>query len=92
MFYDWLYISALFEHREWLMDRLPRYAGFTDIEFNPLRSVNCQARSCALLVALAKMNLLEAAMSSPERFAEIVFPAERLIPPATDSHLFPGRP
>lgn len=91
MFYDWLYISALYEHREWLMDRLPKYAGFTDIEFNPLRSVNCQARSCALLVALAKMNLLEAAMSSPKRFAEIVSPSERIIVSEAESRLFNGR-
>src|SRR5262249_26969754 len=42
-FYDWLYISALFPHREWLQ-RVQRCAGFTDIEFNPERSLNCQAR------------------------------------------------
>jgi Aldo/keto reductase family len=35
-----------FTHREWL-ERLYRYAGFTDIEFNPSKSINCQARSCA---------------------------------------------
>ncbi len=33
-FYDWLYISALCPHRQWLA-RLQRYAGFSDIEFNP---------------------------------------------------------
>jgi hypothetical protein len=91
MFYDWLYISALFEHREWLMDRLPKYAGFTDIEFNPSRSVNCQARSCALLVALAKSNLLETAMSSPLRFAEVVSPSEREASKARESPLRAGR-
>ncbi len=37
-FYDWLYINALFKHREWLK-RLKRYAGYTDIEFNPNRSL-----------------------------------------------------
>jgi hypothetical protein len=49
-FYDWLYVNAIYPHREWLV-RLNRYAGFTDIEFNPERSVNCQARSCALFVS-----------------------------------------
>src|SRR5690606_13767746 len=34
VFYDWLYIRALQPHREFLQ-RLNRYAGFTDIEFNP---------------------------------------------------------
>jgi hypothetical protein len=55
-FYDWLYINAIFPHREWLK-RLYRYAGYTDIEFNPARSINCQARSCALFVALMKRDL-----------------------------------
>jgi len=41
-FYDWVYVNAIFEHREWLRSRLPKYAAFTDIEFNPERSINCQ--------------------------------------------------
>jgi hypothetical protein len=56
--YDWLYINAIYPHREWLV-RLNRYAGFTDIEFNPERSVNCQARSCALFVSLMTKGLLD---------------------------------
>ena len=70
-FYDWLYINAIFPHREWLT-RLSRYAGFTDIEFNPGRSINCQARSCALFVALMAKNLLEDATRSPEAFIELI--------------------
>ena len=35
VFYDWLYVTAIFPHREWLDRLYPRYAGFTDIEFNP---------------------------------------------------------
>ncbi|SRR6266436_4700895 len=70
-FYDWLYVNAIFPHREWLA-RLSRYAGFTDIEFNPERSVNCQARSCALFVALMAKNLLEDAVESPEAFIELI--------------------
>jgi hypothetical protein len=66
-FYDWLYINAIYPHREWLQ-RLNRYAGFTDIEFNPERSVNCQARSCALFVSLMAKGLLEAAVASPDAF------------------------
>src|SRR6266404_1541057 len=46
-FYDWLYITAIFPHRVYLA-RLKKYAGFTDIEFNPEKSINCQARSCAI--------------------------------------------
>jgi hypothetical protein len=68
VFYDWLYINSLYEHREWLRDHIFKYAGFTDIEFNPERSINCQARSCALLVTLMKKNWLDEAVSSPEAF------------------------
>jgi hypothetical protein len=68
-FYDWLYINAIYPHREWLV-RLNRYAGFTDIEFNPERSVNCQARSCALFVSLMSKGLLDRAVESPQAFLE----------------------
>jgi hypothetical protein len=71
VFYDWLYVNAIFPHRKWLT-RLSRYAGFTDIEFNPERSVYCQARSCALFVALMGKNLLESAVESPEGFIELI--------------------
>lgn len=70
-FYDWLYVKALFPHREWLA-RLAQYAGFTDIEFNPERSINCQARSCALFVALRSKNLLESAVQSPKSFLTLM--------------------
>jgi hypothetical protein len=67
IFYDWLYINALYPHRAWL-ERLRAYAGFTDIEFNPTKSINCQARSCALFVSLMSDNLLDQAVISPELF------------------------
>ena len=69
-FYDWLYLSALFPHRNWL-ERLYDYDGFTDIEFNPKKSINCQARSVALLVALMRRGLLDKAMESRQAFLEI---------------------
>jgi hypothetical protein len=68
-FYDWLYITAIFPHREWL-SRLYRYAAFTDIEFNPRHSINCQARSCALFLTLMSRHLLEHAIISPSDFIE----------------------
>lgn len=71
VFYDWLYVTAIFPHRDWL-ERLHRYAGFTDIEFNPNKSINCQARSCALFVTLLKKNLLESAVQSPRSFIELM--------------------
>lgn len=69
-FYDWLYARTLAPHVEYLKV-LDQYAGFTDIEFNPQKSVNCQARSCALFVALAKQGKIEGAISSPERWLEV---------------------
>ena len=72
-FYDWLYSRAVFPHREWLR-RLDQYAGFTDIEFNPKRSVNCQARSIAIFVSMLKRGTLETAHTSPERFVAALEP------------------
>lgn len=50
-FYDWLYIRALLNNKK-LSDQLKNYEFFTDIAFNPDRSVNCQAYAAALYVAL----------------------------------------
>lgn len=66
-FYDWLYLRALQPHQEWLT-RLFEYDGFTDIEFNPARSINCQARSLALFVALLRRGIVDEALASPEAF------------------------
>jgi type I restriction enzyme M protein len=72
LFYHWLYVRALSQDRQ-LADEVTAYRAFTDIVFNPQKSLNCQARSAALFVALKETGLLEEAVSSPERFAEIVF-------------------
>ncbi|WP_309740438.1 MULTISPECIES: DUF6977 family protein [unclassified Chamaesiphon] len=51
-FYDWLYLVALIENPI-VSEQLKNYAGFSDIAFNPKKSINCQARSAAIFVALA---------------------------------------
>ena len=66
-FYDWLYISAL-KHRADLADQLSEYSAFTDIEFSPQKSINCQAYSVALFVSLQQRNHLEQATESPGAF------------------------
>jgi hypothetical protein len=71
VFYDWLYIKALYPHRDWLR-RLSQCAGFTDIEFNPQRSLNCQARSCATFVALQQRGLLDDAIESFSTFRNLL--------------------
>ena len=70
-FYDWLYLSALEPHQEFLK-RLFKYQGFTDIEFNPEKSINCQARTCALLVSLMKLDSLNTALRSQSHFITVV--------------------
>ncbi|TSD85191.1 hypothetical protein FFK22_028570 [Mycobacterium sp. KBS0706] len=71
IFYDWLYINAIYPERNWLR-RLSKIDGFTDIEFNPEKSVNCQARSCALFVSLESRGLLDEAITSFESFKDIL--------------------
>ena len=88
VFYDWLYVNAIFKHREWLKSRLPQYAGFTDIEFNPARSINCQARSCALFVALMSKELLDVAVRAPQAFIELMSQHRRAFA-APETKLFP---
>ncbi len=66
-FYDWLYINALRQHQEYV-NQILSYDGFTDIEFNPKKSINCQAHSVALFVSLHANGLLDTAMSSQELF------------------------
>lgn len=73
LFYDWLYLSALYPHRDWISSNVPPYTGFTDIEFNPSRSINCQAKSFALMIALITNGLLDRAMESPLQFRETVW-------------------
>lgn len=68
-FYDWLYCSFLWDHRDWAT-KLYAYAGFTDIEFNPQRSINCQARAAALFLSLMKRGDLEGALQSPTVFVQ----------------------
>lgn len=70
-FYDWLYINALKKHPT-IAIQLKNYSAFTDIEFNPERSINCQAYSVALFIALERRGLLEQAASSKEAFLKIL--------------------
>ena len=70
-FYDWLYISAL-KKQPSLTEQLLDYSAFTDIEFNPKRSINCQAYSVALYISLHKRQLLEEASASKESFLQTV--------------------
>lgn len=69
-FYDWLYINAL-NKDEYLREEILNYNGFTDIEFNPKKSINCQAFSVALFISLEKSGFLKEALATPEDFLEV---------------------
>jgi len=66
-FYDWLYINALIQNED-LASAVLEYEGFSDIEFNPKKSINCQAYAVALYVSLQKNNHLKFALNSPDNF------------------------
>ncbi|MEA3314819.1 MAG: hypothetical protein U9Q30_03035 [Campylobacterota bacterium] len=75
-FYDYLYIQTLYNNYPDIIDELMGFDTFTDIEFNPKKSINCQARTCAILVSLAKLNLLDEAMSSKDSFIDMIYRRE----------------
>lgn len=57
-FYDWIYVNAIMENPD-LAEEITKYDAFTDIEFNPNKSSNCQARAAALYIALHKLGKLD---------------------------------
>ncbi|MGN6154770.1 MAG: DarT1-associated NADAR antitoxin family protein [Sphingomicrobium sp.] len=69
-FYDWIYLHALQQNQE-LAAAVTDFDCFTDIEFNPERSINCQARSVALFCALFHTDQLDAALRSPDDFKQL---------------------
>ena len=48
-----------------LARQVVEYDAFTDIEFNPQKSVNCQARAVALFVSLCRRELLQRVLDDP---------------------------
>lgn len=72
-FYDWLYIRALAKHIDWI-DENVSYEGYTDIEFNPEKQVNCQARAFAEYKSLAAKSQLETAVRCFSEFSAMLSP------------------
>jgi type I restriction enzyme M protein len=75
-FYNWLYLKALDLNKD-LSKEIVKFDSFTDIEFNPLKSVNCQAKACALYVSLYKRGLLEKALLNQQNFKDVLCVVER---------------
>ncbi|MGE0971081.1 DarT1-associated NADAR antitoxin family protein [Klebsiella sp. WOUb02] len=69
-FYDWLYLNAL-SHSP-LKESVLEFSAFTDIEFNPEKSVNCQAYSVALWCALRQRRLLDKAIPPRDEFIALI--------------------
>lgn len=74
-FYNWLYINAMLQNDKILSDIL-KYDAFTDINFNPKKSINCQAESCSIITYLSRINRLDDKLRSPQYFLEVVYPAK----------------
>ena len=70
-FYNWLYINALNENED-LAEQIIKYDAFTDIAFNPQKSLNCQAAAAALYVSLKRQNLLDKALTNKDEFLKII--------------------
>ncbi|HPL81103.1 MAG TPA: hypothetical protein PLU23_01245 [Anaerolineaceae bacterium] len=80
-FYDWLYIKALSQQEDLSNDFLD-YSAFTDIEFNPNKSINCQARSAAIFVTLVRQSLLNRVLESKDFFISLYDNAKHETPKA----------
>ena len=66
-YYDWLYIRALADHADWIRKNV-RYEAFTDIEFNPSKQINCQARAFAEFLSLLNRSKLKPAVEDFDEF------------------------
>lgn len=73
-FYDWVYLRALLDNPERLSKTLT-YGFFTDIEFNPERSVNCQAHAAALIVGIHRAGLNLYDIKSFDEFVHLISPS-----------------
>jgi hypothetical protein len=68
-FYDYLYLLAI-AHSPDLLSAVSQYFCFTDIAFNPSKSLNCQARSLAICISLRRANLINSLANHPDKFYE----------------------
>jgi hypothetical protein len=71
-FYDWLYVTAITQHAR-AAAALEDFNSFTDIAFNPKKSLSCQARSAAIFVALSRAGRLSEALTTKEAFLSLVY-------------------
>lgn len=74
-FYNWLYLRTLHkEENQEIANEVLKYDAFTDIYFNPKKSINCQAEACSIYVALSRQGRLDEVLNGRETFKDIVYP------------------
>jgi hypothetical protein len=68
-----------------------KFEGFSDIVFNPKRSLNCQARAAALFVSLSQNELLnEQILQDKECYLRLLSSEKPILPiPQTQPDRFP---
>ena len=80
-FYDWLYITALSQQKTDIIQELEVFQGFSDIVFNPNRSLNFQARAAALFVSLSKNGLInEQVLQDRDRYLALITGKKQPLP------------
>ena len=70
LFYDYIYVNALNENKDSFKD-LINYDVFTDIEFNYKKSLNTQARACAIYTYLLRNNKVDEYLNDIELFKRL---------------------
>ncbi|MFT6458169.1 DUF6977 family protein [Pseudophaeobacter arcticus] len=75
-FYDWLYIRAIVPHEQWLRKNL-HFAAYSDIEFTPSKSVNCQGRAVAEFHALSMRGEATKCVHDFDMFRRMLLYAQR---------------
>ena len=68
-FYSWVYLKALSQN-EMIFQQLNKFNGFTDIEFNPKKSINCQAFCIAASIVLNEKGIFPEVLDDRDYFLE----------------------
>ena len=69
-FYDWLYINALQQNPD-LSKKILEFQAFTDIAYNPKKSLSTQARAAALYVSLIQIRKIQQT-KGPKEFLKLL--------------------
>ena len=68
-FYSWIYLKALSQNEE-ILSKLTDFNGFTDIEFNPKKAINCQAFCVAAFIVLNEKGIFPKVLNDREYFLD----------------------